>query len=72
MTPAPDTQAANRFAILIGLRVGGAILCLLGLWMVLGGSLGGRYGFGGVLVAVGLIELVVVPRLLARRWRTPR
>jgi len=39
---------------------------------MLGGSLGGRYGFGGVLVVVGLIELVVVPRLLARRWRTPR
>lgn len=71
MTP-DDKQAANRLAILIGLRVGGAILCLLGLWMALGGSLGGRYGFGGVLAVVGLVELVVVPALLARRWRTPR
>jgi hypothetical protein len=71
MTP-DDKQAANRFAILIGLRVGGAILCLLGLWMILGGSLGGRYGFGGVLAVVGLVELVVVPKLLARRWNTPR
>ena len=71
MTP-EETRAANRLAVLLGFRIGGAILCLLGLWMVLGGSLGGRYGFGGVLVAVGLIELVVVPRLLARRWRTPR
>jgi hypothetical protein len=68
----PDKRARDRFAILIGLRVGGAVLMLLGLWMVLGGSLGGNYGFGGVLVVVGLIGLIVVPKLLARRWRTPR
>jgi hypothetical protein len=70
--PDPDKQARDRFAILIGLRVGGAVLMLFGLWMVLGGSLGGNYGFGGVLVVVGLIGLIVVPKFLARRWRTPR
>ena len=67
-----EKQAANRLAILLGLRIGGAILCLLGLWMILGGNLAGRYGFGGVLLVVGLIGLVVVPKILARRWRTPR
>lgn len=69
---ADDTKAANRLAVLLGLRIGGAILCLLGLWMMLGGSLAGRYGFGGVLLVVGVTGLVVVPKLLARRWRTPR
>lgn len=68
----PDKQARDRFAILIGLRTGGAVLMLLGLWMFLGGSLGGNYGFGGVLFAIGLIGLFVVPKMLARRWRTPR
>ncbi|PXA83892.1 hypothetical protein DMC47_41890 [Nostoc sp. 3335mG] len=68
---AQEKQAANRLAILIGLRIGGAILCLLGLWMVLGGNLAGRYGFGWVLVVVGLIELVVVPKILAGKWKTP-
>ena len=67
-----ETRASNRLAVLLGLRIGGAILCLLGLWMILGGSLAGRYGFGGVLLVVGLAGLVVVPRMLARRWRTPR
>jgi hypothetical protein len=71
MTP-EEKQASNRLAILLGMRIGGAILCLLGLWMMLGGSLGGRYGFGGVLLVVGLAGLVVVPKILARRWRTPR
>ena len=71
MTP-EETQAANRLAVLLGFRIGGAILCLLGLWMMLGGSLAGRYGFGGVLLVAGLAGLVVVPKILARRWRTPR
>ncbi|WBO23285.1 hypothetical protein [Sphingomonas abietis] len=72
MTPDPDKQARDRFAILIGLRAGGAVLMLLGLWMILGGSLGGAYGFGGVLFVVGLVEMMAVPKILARRWRTPR
>ena len=72
MTTDPDARAANRLAVLIGLRIGGAILCLLGLWMVLGGSIAGHYGFGGVLAVVGLIELILVPKWLARRWKTPR
>jgi hypothetical protein len=71
MTP-QEKQASNRLAVLLGFRIGGAILCLLGLWMILGGSLAGNYGFGGVLMVVGLIGLIVVPKLLARRWRTPR
>jgi hypothetical protein len=71
MTP-DDKSARDRFAIIIGMRLGGAALMLLGLWMMLGGSLGGQYGFGGVLFVMGLGETIIVPRLLARRWRTPK
>lgn len=60
-------MTGDRAAILLGLRIGGAMLCLLGLWMFLGGSVAGHYGFGGVLFVVGLIGLVALPRLLARR-----
>ena len=67
-----DKSARDRFAIITGMRLGGAALMLLGLWMMLGGSLGGQYGFGGVLFVMGLGETIVVPRLLARRWRTPK
>ena len=76
MTPDPkaieDKRARDRFAIMTGLRLGGVMLMLLGLWMMLGGALGGQYGFGGVLFMVGLAETIVVPRLLARRWRSAK
>jgi len=76
MTPDPkaidDKQARDRFAVMTGLKLGGVVLMGLGLWMMLGGAIGGRYGFGGVLFVVGLAETIVVPRLLARRWRSPK
>jgi hypothetical protein len=68
----PDKRARDRHAILLGLRVAGAILCGFGLWLALGGSIAGHYGFGGVLVVMGLIDLIVVPKILAHKWRTPR
>lgn len=71
MTP-DDKSARDRFAIITGMRLGGVVLMMLGLWMMLGGSLGGRYGFGGVLFVMGLGETIIVPKLLARRWRTPK
>jgi hypothetical protein len=67
-----DRKARDRFAMLMGLRAGGAALMLLGLYALLGGSIGGEYGIGGVLVAVGMLGLVVVPQILVRRWRTPK
>ncbi len=72
MTPDPDKKARDRLAILLGLRAGGGVLIALGLWMVLGGSLGGAYGFGWVLLVAGIAEVVVVPKLLIRAWRTPK
>lgn len=72
MTPDPDKQARDRLAILLGLRAGGGVLIAIGLWMVLGGSFAGAYGFGWVLLAVGAAEMMIVPKLLARAWRTPR
>ncbi|WP_019831260.1 hypothetical protein [Sphingomonas sp. PR090111-T3T-6A] len=76
MTPDPkaieDKRARDRFAVMTGLKLGGVVLMLLGLWMMLGGALGGRYGFGGVLFVVGLVETIAVPKLLARRWRSPK
>lgn len=65
-------SASDRLAVLLGLRIGGAALLLIGLWMLLGGSFAGRYGFGGVLIVMGVAGAAVLPALLARRWRTPR
>ena len=76
MMPDPDPklekQARDRLAILLGLRAGGGVLAILGLWMLLGGSLGGAYGFGWVLMVMGIGGLVVLPKILLRAWRSPR
>jgi hypothetical protein len=72
MTSDDDRKARDRLAILLGVRFGGAVLTVLGLWMFLGGSLAGSYGFGGVLFVVGLTGLLVIPKILTRRWRTPK
>jgi vacuolar-type H+-ATPase subunit I/STV1 len=72
MTRDPETQARDRFAIMAGFRIGGIVLMLVALWMSLGGSVAGHYGFGGVLLAVGAISALLVPQLLARRWKGPR
>jgi hypothetical protein len=71
-TPGSDRRARDRFAILAGLRVGGIALMLLGLWSGLGGSVAGIYGIGTILMVGGVIGALVVPALLARRWRSPR
>jgi hypothetical protein len=67
-----DTRARDRFAIITGVRLGGVVLMAIGLWMMLGGSLDGRYGFGTVLFVAGFVETMLVPKLLARRWRMPK
>ena len=74
MTPHEDDsrRSRDRFAILAGLRAGGVVLMLVGIWMLLGGSFAGAYGFGGVLFVVGALEGLVVPAFLARRWKTPK
>jgi hypothetical protein len=71
VTPEEEAQRArDRFAILAGLRAGGIALMAVGLWMWLGGSFAGRYGFGTILFVVGVLGALVAPALIARRWKT--
>ncbi|HET8613464.1 MAG TPA: hypothetical protein VFL92_11925 [Sphingomonas sp.] len=71
MTPEEDRRARDRFAVLSGLRAGGVVLMVIGIWMWLGGSFAGSYGFGSILFVVGVIGGILIPALLVRRWRTP-
>lgn len=70
MTGASDKRTQDRHAIILGLRVGGAVQAAIGLWMLLGGSFFGHYGFGAILFVNGVIDLVAVPAWLLRRWKT--
>ena len=66
--------AAGRFAAIQLVRVAGVATVLLGLLIEAGRlplfAAVPRW-FGYVLAVVGLVEVFLLPRLLARRWRSP-
>jgi len=56
---------------MVALRITGAVMVILGLMFVLG-----RFGevspiVGYALIGIGLLDVAVMPTILARRWRTP-
>lgn len=70
----PDPAAA-RFAIIQVVRVAGVLLVLFGLAIESGGVAalhGIPAAVGYALIAAGLIDVFVVPAVLARRWRSPK
>ena len=72
MTSEPDPARARFFAIQLA-RVGGVVLVLLGM-LIWEGDLvmdGGAPFVGGPLILLGMAELLLLPKHLARRWRTP-
>ena len=68
--PVSDEVARNRWLVINVLRLGGVA-------MVIAGMLGTRQviampvAAAYVLIAVGLLDIFLVPLLLARKWRTP-
>jgi len=72
MTPEQkDAQARNRYFVMVFSRLLGASLTVFGMVV-----LAGRFetlppAFGLVLTLTGLMEMALVPRMLARKWRTP-
>lgn len=64
----------TRFAILSAARASGAVLMLIGLWIWHGNFVrqGGFIALGAPLFFLGFVESLILPQLLARRWRSPR
>lgn len=70
MTAPDESRAKTRFLILQGFRLGGLTLGGIGAWRWREAVGAGAEGFDGrVLVVFGLFLSLVVPPLLARRWR---
>ena len=65
-----DTLAKQRFFVISALRLLSAVLLILGL-VVLAGKTTIDPRIGGVLAVLGLLEFVLLPPFLARKWRTP-
>lgn len=75
MNAAADTLAKKRFLALNAIRLLGAISTLAGFVLIRGGwTLAGQptdRWLGVALVLVGLFDFAVMPKILARRWKSP-
>ena len=66
-----DDPAARRWLVMVATRLAGVAGALLGLVLIARApSLGVRV-LGLALVVSALVVMAIVPRSLARRWRTP-
>ena len=63
--------ARNRFFVISAVRLGGAVLMLLGLVIASGRWEGWSPVAGIVGMVIGTFGFAIAPRLLARRWRSP-
>ena len=68
--PVSEETARNRWAVIQALRLGGVALVLVGI-LIRYEVIPAPMAVGFVLMAIGLIDVFLVPMLLARRWRTP-
>lgn len=76
MTSAEDSLARKRFFAITMIRIMGALFVMIGFVLIRGGwELAGQptdRWIGIVFVLVGAFDFAVMPKLLARRWRSPR
>lgn len=68
----PDTRSRNRFIVLNLVRLVGAAIVILG-----AGNIGKRWvepadAVGTGLLLIGALLILVVPLLLAQRWKSER
>ncbi|MEO6387840.1 MAG: hypothetical protein ABIT16_10315 [Croceibacterium sp.] len=69
--PMDDDKARNRWMAIVFLRLGGAAMIIIGL-LIVRGRFSADPIFGWFLLAVGLVDFLLMPTFLARKWRSPR
>ncbi len=71
MTPEEETKSQYRFLVINIVRISGAIMLTLGLAIIARGLFGLPAAAGYLLFLVGLADFMLVPLLLAKRWKSP-
>ena len=75
MTRTPESLARARFIAIGSMRVAGALFLLAGFALIRGGfEVAGQPAdrwIGVAVVLIGVFDFAVMPKILARRWRTP-
>lgn len=67
---ASDAVARNRFLVISAVRFAGTAMVVIGL-LVVGGAIPEPTWAGYIMIAVGFADLLIVPQVLASKWRTP-
>lgn len=70
MTPT-DLQARNRYFTIMAVNIAAVAGAVLGLVILGRSNTIGPTVLGGALVLAALYMMAVVPRALARKWKTP-
>ncbi len=74
--PPEDAErlAKVRFAIVNSAKASGVVLMLFGMWIWFGDlvRVGGYPPIGLPVFVIGLLESLILPRILVARWRSPR
>lgn len=68
--PAPDPAKVRWFYMTLA-RLAGSGGAVLGVLLLAKGDTTGRKILGGAIVLAALAMMAIVPRSLARRWRSP-
>ena len=72
MTPQEqENRARSRFILLTVLRASGVALMLMGMGIMATRMIEPADFLGGLIFIAGMIDSLVVPPILARKWRTP-
>ena len=66
-----DDRARSRFIVISAVRISGVAFVVIAL-LILGDSLALPRPLAWVLLAVGLVDALIAPQLLARAWRSAR
>lgn len=66
-----EALVKRRFLAISLVRLSGAAFLTAGLF-VLGGKLDLHQGAGWVFTVIGMIDLLVIPPFLAKKWKSPR
>jgi len=73
MTPEEETKAQYRFLVINICRITGAVMLVVGLAVIARGAFGFPKAAGYVLFMVGMIDFLMVPVFLSKRWKsTPK
>lgn len=70
MTP-DDSKARSRFFVIGAVRLAGAITIALAVAISYGKIAGIPNAVGFALLAIGIVEMIVVPQMLVARWKSP-